>query len=178
MRVVVVEAPAPVVTWEEADKHLKLDGDDTQKDYVEGLIAAATGMLDGPAGWLGRAIGMQTLEAYLSTPLRCAAVQLPYRPIVNLLAVETQTGAAWEAMEPPAYSLAGMTVSFRYRSTTLTAAAPEGLRIRYRAGYEDVPAPIRAAILMMTSELYRNRGSGEASFGAAEMLLSSFRVYR
>jgi uncharacterized phiE125 gp8 family phage protein len=178
MRVVVVEAPAPVVTWEMAEQHLKLDGDDTQKDYVEGLIAAATGLLDGPEGWLGRAIGMQTLEAYLPTPLRHAVVQLPYRPIVDLVQVETQAGAAWEAMEPAAYSLDGIAVSFRYRSTTLTAAAPGGLRIRYRAGYEDVPAPIRAAILMMTSELYRNRGSGEASFGAAEMLLSSFRVYR
>jgi uncharacterized phiE125 gp8 family phage protein len=178
MRVVVVEAPAPVVTWEDADKHLKFDGDDTQKDYVEGLIAAATGMLDGPAGWLGRAIGVQTLEAYLSTPLCSAVVHLPYRPIIELVAVETRTREAWEAMDPAAYSLDGLAVNFRYRSTTLTPSAPEGLRVRYRAGYEIVPAPVRTAILMMTSELYRNRGSGEASFGAAELLLASLRVFR
>mgnify|MGYP003351478400 CR=1 FL=1 len=32
MRVVVITPPAPVVTWEEADQHLRLDGDDEQRD--------------------------------------------------------------------------------------------------------------------------------------------------
>lgn len=63
MRVIVVEPPKPVVTWEEADQHLKLDGDTSQKSFVEGLIAAATAHIDGPDGWLGRALGVQTLEA-------------------------------------------------------------------------------------------------------------------
>jgi hypothetical protein len=63
MRVVVITPPAPLVTWPDADKHLKLDGDETDRDYVQGLIAAATGHIDGPGGWLNRALGEQTLEA-------------------------------------------------------------------------------------------------------------------
>ena len=42
MRVVVVTPPVPVVTWEEAEQHLRLDGDVEQKPMVERLIAAAT----------------------------------------------------------------------------------------------------------------------------------------
>ncbi|MCU1418779.1 MAG: hypothetical protein JWP32_2953, partial [Schumannella sp.] len=57
----VIEPPGEVVSIEDAKKHLRVDhGDDD--DYIGGLVAAAVAWLDGPAGWLGRALGVQTLE--------------------------------------------------------------------------------------------------------------------
>jgi hypothetical protein len=178
MRVVVVEAPAPVVTWQDANEQLKLDGDDTQRLYVEGLIAAATGLLDGPDGWLGRALGLQTLELYRPAPIFSSRVSLPYPPIIELLTVEFPYGDAWTPIDTSAYIIRGSTVEFRAGATSWDPANPEGIRLRFKAGYEILPAPIRAAILMMTSELYRNRGGGTADFSAASMLLETYRVYR
>ena len=56
MRVFVVTPPEPVVSIDEAKDHLRVDGDG-EDALIEGLVAAATGHIDGPNGWLGRAIG-------------------------------------------------------------------------------------------------------------------------
>ena len=85
MRVIVITPPAPVVTWEEADQHLRLDGDDEQREMVERLIAAATQHIDGPDGWLGRALGLQTLEARMCG--FCDLIRLSYQPIVDVVSV-------------------------------------------------------------------------------------------
>jgi hypothetical protein len=61
MIVNVIEPPGEVISLVDAKKHLRVDhGDDD--DYITGLVAAAVAWLDGPAGWLGRALGVQTLE--------------------------------------------------------------------------------------------------------------------
>lgn len=159
MRVVVVEPPAPVVTWEEADKHLKLDGDTSQQEEVEGFIAAATGHLDVEFGWLGRAIGVQTLEARFDI-FTGQVIALPFPPVIELVSIQylgrdgvlrTADNADFELfdgmLEP-----AGSSWAWEGGSTRRNA-----VRVRYRAGYPALPPPIRAAILLMVGDLYRNR---------------------
>lgn len=171
MRVFVVTPPAPIVTWEEADQHLRLDGDEEQRPMVERLIAAATNHIDGPDGWLGRALGIQTLEArfdaYETGSGACEGFRLPYPPIVEVVDV------SWLVQDRSVHhgdlqdiELIGDTL---YPVTT----APwegllwrrEALRIQYRAGYavdpnadpvvQNVPEAIRHAVLLMVGDMYR-----------------------
>lgn len=199
MRVSVVIAPDPVVTWEEAQAHLRLDGDDEQ-ELVTGLIAAATAHIDGPAGWLGRALGLQTLEMCLPS-FGMVSIGLPYPPAVDVVSVEYVDGAGDVVMlADDDFELRGSLLRPAWPKSWPTAqwrgGDGETVRVRYRAGYavnpdaepvvSNIPAPIRAAILLMVGDLFHSRAS--VATGAVmqavpmsttvEVLLQPFRVYR
>lgn len=187
MRVVVVEPPAPVVAWTDIDAHLKLDGDGDQQAEVEAMIAAATANIDGPEGWLGRAIGPQTLEVRLE-PFTEQSLILPYPPVIEIVAIEyLDTDNQVQTLAEDAYELMGRCVvpAFGVNWPTMLPRR-EALRVRYRAGYPELPAPIRAAILLMVGDLYRNRetvATGVSSPSVIPMsttvtrLLGPFRVW-
>lgn len=162
MRIVVVTPPAPVVTWEEADAHLKLDGDTTQQDEVEAMIAAATAVIDGPTGWLGRAIGVQTLEARFDKLYPDCGVYLPYAPVNALVSVKYLDADDVEQTADLAdFDLFGSELYPRKGRWAWAGGSSrrEAVRVRYEAGYATIPAPIRAAILLMVGDLYRFRDS-------------------
>ncbi|MGW8202983.1 head-tail connector protein [Sphingomonas bisphenolicum] len=198
MRVTVITPPAPVVTWEEADQHLRLDGDEEQREMVERLIGAATAHIDGPAGWLGRALGLQTLEARMCS--FCDIIRLPYQPIVDIVSVHYLDGMGQPVLiDPETYELFGRDLGNAWGKSWPTPGAYRGhaetVRIQYRAGYAvdpdadpvipNVPEPIKQAILLMVGDLWHARAT--ISTGAAmqtvpmsttvEALLSPFRVY-
>ena len=200
MRVVVVTPPAPVVTWEEAEQHLRLDGDVEQKPMVERLIAAATAHVDGPQGWLGRALGLQTLETFLPA-FGVTSILLPYPPAVDIVSLDYVDGADETfAMVASDYELRGPMLRPAWPKSWPSAqwrgGDGETVRIRYRAGYavdpdadpivSNVPEPIKAAILLMVGDLWHARAT--IATGAAmamvpmsatvEHLLQPFRVYR
>lgn len=187
-RVAVVTAPAPIVTWEEANEHLKLDGDTSQRAHVEALIAAATAHIDGPDGTLGRAIGVQTLEATLDS-FCYDPIALPCRPIIDVESVSyrDRTGA-WQVLDPALYELRGDELGTAWGCSWPATQAFRGrgdaVKVSYRAGYEETPAPIRVAILLMVDDLYRHRGDVSTlnvtevpMQVASSMLLQPFRVY-
>jgi uncharacterized phiE125 gp8 family phage protein len=180
MRVVVVKAPAAAVLLGDAKAHLRVDGD--EEDFlIAGMIDAAIAHIDGPDGWLGRAIGVQTLEAYLPAPALIGRTLLPCRPIVEVVAVEARSAAGWHIVDPSTYEQRGDWVVFGAGAQPLTGwviGDPEAMRIRYRAGYTDIPAPIRQAVLIMTESMYRNRGSADFVLpAAARALLGPYRVF-
>ncbi|WP_447727272.1 head-tail connector protein [Sphingomonas koreensis] len=158
MRVIVVTPPAPVLAWADADAHLKLDGAEDQQVEVEAMIAAATEHLDGPFGWLGRAIGAQTLEARFDC-FDANGMMLPLPPVIELVSV---TYLDRDNVEQP-LDLADCELFDRElvpahgRRWPRSLDRSESVRVRYRAGFETVPAPVRAAILLMVGDLYRNR---------------------
>ncbi|HEX7856096.1 MAG TPA: head-tail connector protein [Sphingobium sp.] len=182
MRVVVVTPPTPAVTWEEADAHLRLGGDLGEKSYVERLIAAVTAILEGPDGWLGRAIGVQTLEARFSLLTVGSSIRLPFPPVVELVDVKyldmagAEQIADLEDFDLIDDTLAPVDGGWVWEGGSLKREAG---RVEYRAGYETVPAPIKAAILIMVAELYEKREMAATGIsGAAADLLSPYRVYR
>lgn len=198
MRTLVVISPDPVVTWEEAKAHLRLDGDDEQALVVR-LIAAATAHIDGPNGWLGRALGPQTLEARARG--FCDTISLPYRPIIDVESVHyLDDQGQSQLVDPATYELVGDDLGTAWGQSWPTPGVYRGnaetVRIRYRAGYavdpaantlvHAVPEPIRAAILLMVGDLWHQRQSfvtGTISSAVpmsmtVENLLSPFRVYR
>lgn len=170
MRVVVIEPPLPAVTYEEAARHLRLDGDD-EREYVEALIAVAQSHIDGAEGWLGRAIGVQTLE------VRCEhwPSSLPFRPISSIVSVSVD-GAPVDGIgvEPDGVLIVPPRV----------ARPAKEMSIRYLAGSETAPAPIRHAILLMVGDLYANRETtSERPRGSIDMsvtverLLAPYRIW-
>ncbi len=187
MRVSVVTPPFPIVTWEEADDHLKLDRDSDQRAYVDGLVAAATAHIDGPEGWLGRAIGEQVLEARFSLSV-CDTVRLPCPPVIDLVSVKyLDAGGVEQTAAIDAFELYGAELAPVASWPWLGGSTRrEAGRVRYRAGYALPPAPIKAAILLMVGDLHRFRSTATDMSVApraipmsttVESLLAPYRVF-
>ena len=187
MRVVVITPPAPVVTWEEADAQMNLGGDTSQKLFVEALVAGATNHIDGPDGWLGRAIGAQTLEARFAA-VGSHSVRLPYSPVASLVSVKYLDPAGTEqAANLSDFNLYGDDLEPASTDWPWNRASTdrEAVRVRYVAGSVTPPAAIRIAILMMVADLYRFRETVAAGqmtkvemSATVESLLEPFRVFR
>lgn len=184
MRVLVVTPPGPAVSLAQAKQHLRVDSDD-EDALIAALIEAATAHIDGPDGWLGRAIGSQTLEA--RGDVFRDAMRLPYGPVIDIVTVKHLDEDGHELTVLPAdYELRGSILGSAFGCRWPSVAAHgEAVRIQYRAGYEKVPAAITAAILLMVGDLYRNPTS--VSAGAVskvpmsttvENLLNPFRVWQ
>ncbi|WP_242149602.1 head-tail connector protein [Sphingomonas sp. BAUL-RG-20F-R05-02] len=159
MRVVVITPPEPVITREQAKAHLNVDHDDDDT-LIDIYVAAATGQIDGPDGWLGRSLGRQTLEARFDTiATDWCDLPLPCAPVAELVSI-SWTGADHQ---PRVADLT--TIDLIGNSICVSGLAPwndvrvgrEVLKVRYVAGYETLPAAIVAAILLMVGDLYRFR---------------------
>lgn len=181
MPVVVISPPdEPVVSLEDAKAHLRVDFEDDD-DYISGLVAAAIGILDGPAGWLGRAIVTQTLELR-SDGFGVGDICLPFPPIVDVVSVGYVDTDGSEQMVPEAdYRLVGQPNMPRLE-LVYGAQWPavrwqsESVRVQYDAGYgaaEDVPAPIKQAILLMIGHWYANREAVAIGQTAIEIPLAA-----
>jgi uncharacterized phiE125 gp8 family phage protein len=182
MIVRVITPPEPIVTWAEAQKHLRLD-DDEEQAYVEALIAAATGWIDGPGGWLGRAVGRQLLEL-----VDCGFGNnaLPYPPAIEIESIVYLDGTRTAVtMADTDYRLLinGSLAPAPNLSWPSVASDLEAVRVRYHAGYESVPPAIKQAILLLVGHWYANRETvvtgtivAQMPF-AVEALLSTYRVW-
>lgn len=196
MLVRVVTPPQSVVSWEMMQVHLRGVAGEEERELVERYIAAATAWLDGPAGWLGRCLGEQTLE--LATCHLCDR-RLPCGPVVSIESITYLDRAGDEQTMPDTdYRLLadGSIYAKRWPAVTET---PESVRIRYFAGYPDrqetpeeggdpvavstVPEPIRQAILLLVGQWFDHReavsvGAAPAAMPfAVDALLSPYRVW-
>ncbi|WP_256467859.1 head-tail connector protein [Bradyrhizobium sp. 18] len=191
MPVVVITPPAyALVSLEEAKAHLRVDFDDDD-DYIESLVETVTNTLDGPGGWLGRALITQTLE-WRGDEFGTCDIRLPYPPIASIVSVKyDDDDGAEQTVSSGDYRLVGQPslprIALAYGSSwPSTRSQSESVRIRYTAGYgtavDSVPAPIRQAVLLMIAELYENRelttdrSRAELPFSAMA-LLSTYRVF-
>jgi uncharacterized phiE125 gp8 family phage protein len=201
MRARVVTAPAAIVSYEEAVARLRLSGSADEKEDVEAMIAAATGNIDGPQGWLGRSIGPQTLEVDFDG-FDDLANDLPFGPVIAIDAVSYLDAAGVRHdIAAAGYELLGdrlvPAIGSSWPASTYWATdGRAATRVRYRAGYvvdsaanplvAAIPAPIKAAVLLMVGDLYANRDTTSGNTAAVavpmsvtvETLLSPFRKWR
>lgn len=186
-RVVVIDAPSPIVSWDEMKTHGKIE-EESEKTYVETLIEAATGWIDGPTGWLGRTIGVQVLELRLDG-WPCSFSDLPYGPIIELVSVVYVDANSTER----SIDLVGLSDDFELPSVRGRLG---DVRIRYRAGYGALdhatppkwvntpPAAIKVAVMMIVSEWYESRSPVSVGSSFDELpigprtLLQPYRIYR
>lgn len=177
------------VSLAEMKKHLGVDHSDDD-DYIGMLIAAARSTIDGREGWLGRTLITQTWDYILDT-FPSAEIYLPLLPVQQVENVayvdsngDTQSVAAGDYMLDTAsyqhwlFPMSGF-------AWPATLGGINNVTIRLKAGYGDnganVPAPIRAAIMLMTAEMYERReaqqGQGIEENPTVMRLLHPYRVY-
>ncbi|MGO4263911.1 head-tail connector protein, partial [Lysobacter sp. TAB13] len=105
-RVVVITAPGSIISLEEAKQHLRVDHD-IDDALITGLVAAAQQHIDGPEGWLGRAIGRQTLELrQCGFPQSVIALPFPPHHEIAEVTYDDSLGAA-QTLPPASYKLYG-----------------------------------------------------------------------
>lgn len=183
MSVAVIAPPAPFVSLELAKSHLRVDQTDDDA-LIDLQLAAACGSIDGPAGWLGRALGTQTLELrqdsfdpawwrfgvgfawsggwdWASWPF--SRIALPFPPFQSVESITFEDGlGADQVLTPMGWTATDEGVEPAFgMSWPSGRVAANAVRIRYVAGYaeDQVPAPIQAAVLLMIGDMYGNRES-------------------
>jgi len=186
MRAPVLVAPAETlpVTLEEAKLHLRVDGDEDDA-LITGLINGAVSHLDGYTGILGRCLVEQTWRMDFDAFARTMC--LPIGPVAEVVSVTWRDASGQiSTVNDDNYGLlpgAGGRTSLRFRNGY---ALPTGLHedgavsVTFKAGYTEVPAALKVAILLMVGHWYANRETvAEGSFSevpfAANALIEPFR---
>ena len=181
----VITAPTtPLVPMDVLRVHLRVDSAE-EDALITAYLAAASAHIDGPAGWLGRSIGVQTLQ--LTGSGLCGRIKLPCGPVRSVASIDYVDPAGADATVPEAdYRLVDdYLVLARGASWPALRGDDGGVRIRYEAGYGDPPPAIAAAVMLMTGDLYANReGAINGTISAevkmsttVEALLAPFRVW-
>lgn len=199
MRVTVITPPEPVVSLVDAKKHLRIEPGVTDDDaYIEGLISAAIVWLDGPAGWLGRALGKQTLELRIEGFGCYPGIDLPFPPLVSVESVKyLDVDEVAQTVDEDLWLVQGQRLWLKPTfSAPAVSRQPDPVIIRYVAGYGSfdtadppvwtsaLPKSIWVAVLMLVGQWFDNRQA--VTIGAAveqmpfavDALLGPFRVYR
>ncbi|WP_421565915.1 head-tail connector protein [Ochrobactrum sp. EDr1-4] len=196
----VIEPPQPIVTLEEAKRHLIVDFDDDD-ELIRSLLLAATSWIDGPTGWLGCALGVQTLELcvadFYSLACQQGIIPLPYPPIVEIVSITYRDPAGASIVMPASeYEATLGGVRPLHNGWPTAEGTADSVRIRYKVGWQrpdpvdssklisDAPQAIRTAIMMLVAQWYavREAATTEGSVNkmpfAVEALLQPYRIYR
>ncbi|MGO4339005.1 head-tail connector protein [Labrys sp. KB_33_2] len=186
---VVTPAAEPGITVDDAKRHLRVEHteDDT---YIAGLIEAAFVWIDAPDGWLGRAVREQGFEArFAGFCQRLGGYRVPWLSL-PLLPVSAVTSVIYlddrgneQPLAPADYRFADTELRpAPGKSWPVTLDGPDTVRVRFTAGYADIPAPIRQAVLLLVGQWYVAREAvgksdqAELPF-AVSNLLSPYRVW-
>lgn len=82
VRVTIIDAADEAVSVEDAKK-TKVFSDDDDDDYIRALLDVAQSQIDGPDAWLGRSIGLQTLQISVPAYVVIDTIRLPLPPYVE-----------------------------------------------------------------------------------------------
>lgn len=160
---------AVIVTLAEAKKHCRAEYFDDDDAYLQALIDAATANIDGPEGWLGRAVREQVLELTIDR-FPCAGengrpgqIRLPMPTLISVDALEyTATDGTTATIAD--FREFGVGAPYGgYILPALSGTWPSVLgdagsvRIEFTAGYETIPKTIKHAVLLMVGHWYENR---------------------
>lgn len=170
------------VTLEEAKAHLKVDGSD-EDVYITSLITVARSLCETYAG-----LSFVTQTRRVELDGFCGRdVILPYGPVTGITSfVYSDPEGIEQSIDNTTYRLdmqsglskVRVTESWPYTNRTLNNVV-----IEYTAGYAEVPAVIKHAILMTLATLYENRqdeitGSvANVLHWSSEKLLDTVKVY-
>lgn len=180
---------ATPVSLVEAKTHLRVDFDDDDT-LIASLIDVATAHVDGWSGILGRALVTQTWRQDF-----CAfgcRLRLPLAPVQSITEISYYDGDNHQqTLAADVYNLLAdargpFLALNRDKTYPGTYRREDAVSVTFAAGYGDadaVPAPIKAAILMMVAHLYENReavavGSSLAAIPlpmAVDALLAPYR---
>lgn len=179
----ITAATDTIISLAEAKAHLRVS--DTDNDtLIESLIEAVVSYVEGPRGYLARALADQTWDYYLDDFPRWFGVhyrhhhhghhreiEIPLPPLIEVIGVFYRDTAGDEqeldattyivdtGSEPARINLASG------KAWPSICPGLNAVRVRFRAGYLDTSSPpafalpgaIKSALLMFLSTLYENR---------------------
>lgn len=194
MALKLITAPAAEpISLEEAKLHLREDGSD-QDDLIEMLITAVRQQIDGKDGFLNRALITQTWDLYLDQfPCGSGEIKIPLAPLQSVTYVKYyDTDGVEQTVSSSDYTVdivsnSGWVVPNSSTPWPTPQTGINKVRVRFIAGYgssgDDVPATIRAWMLLNIGALYQQRESiviGQTISALPDHILnmlSTFRVY-
>jgi uncharacterized phiE125 gp8 family phage protein len=176
-----VEAPGSLpVSLDEAKAHLRVEHSEDDL-LIAAQLAAATAYLDGWSGILGRCLVAQSWARAFSAFPACDEIHLPF-PDATSVAVTyrppgasvdtTLSSALYEVVRTARGDVIRLVSGATWPATEDLAAA---VTITATYGYgtaADVPASIRAALLLMIGDLYRYRETVAVGVTSAEIRTS------
>lgn len=198
MLLTLIEASAAVVTTAEAKAHLRIFHDD-EDAYIDSLVATATANIDGPEGFLGRALISQKWEMTLdgfppNSHDGVRAINLPLPPLISVEEVKyddadgvtTELTSANYRLIGAASATGGFLLPLANTQWPTTNCEIGSVRVKFTAGYAAIPSSIKHAILLIVSHFYEHREENldtGAKFGMLELpmgvksLLFPHRIY-
>jgi uncharacterized phiE125 gp8 family phage protein len=175
---------APFVTLPEAKAHLRIFHSD-EDVYIQALVDAAVGHLDGAQGILGRCVSEQDWEMTIDRfPCedawgRVQAINLPLPPTISVASVKyddashiEQTLTGTRLIGAASAGGAFILPAFNTRWPSTDLRQPASVRVTFTAGYATTPPGIKWAVLLIVSHLYEHREENVdtgAKFGLLEL---------
>lgn len=162
------------VSLEEAKAHLRVEHDE-EDSLIEGLIRAATDHLSGWSGRTGRALLPQTWEQDFD---RFHQLRLRIGPVREVQSVTYYDSEGdQQTLDASVYALRqdaqGAYLDLAAgQSWPATDGRVSGIRITYEAGYDETPAAIRQAMLLLIGHWYEHRQAVASGVTVAELPLA------
>ena len=167
----------------DAKKHLRVYHNDDDAE-IEAFIYAATAMIEGPTG-IGIALSPQTWR--LSLDYFPCEIVVPLGPVTSIVSVSFKDAAgADQPVSGLRYDVDAQPLKIwpaRDTSWPEVYCEPGAVKVTFECGYEELPADLRAAVLLLVGHLYENREAvadvkmAELPMGVAT-ILERYRVGR
>lgn len=163
MNLILIEGPSQEpVTLDEAKLHLRVDGIE-EDSLISALISVVREFCE---NFTGRSLAVQTFEAVTGPFLiKYGSIKLPMPPLIEVLSFKYLNE---QNEEVPLYEDSGFYEVKDMEPALLCpnpetgwpddcALRPDAVRIRFKAGYADLPKSIKQAMLLLIGHFYENR---------------------
>jgi uncharacterized phiE125 gp8 family phage protein len=177
----ITDASSEPITLAEAKLHLRVDGSE-EDALITDLIKTVRVACEGECH---RTMVTTTWELVLDA--FSPALKLQHPPIIDVVSVKyLDLNGAEQTLDPQDYVLdkeqdPGWIVPAVDKAWPDTYERINAVRVRYRAGYTTVPAPLKQWMLLHLGHYYKNReasGPGNvAPLPFAERLLDGFSIF-
>jgi uncharacterized phiE125 gp8 family phage protein len=176
---VLIEAPEPLLSLDEAKAHLRVDHDD-EDTLIEGFIAGAVAWMDGWQGVLRRCILTQTW-AIRTDGLR--SMRLPFPDVQSAVVTYLDAAGDSQTVDPANYRVytqcgAGhLVLADDFAVPTVLSGREDAVTITAVFGTDEAPPPLKVAALMLVGHWYRHREDDASDVpGPVRALIAPFRV--
>jgi uncharacterized phiE125 gp8 family phage protein len=158
MALKLITVGSQAVTTVEAKAHLRVT--DTAEDtLITSLVLAAQAHVENV---LGAPLTSETWEQSLDG-FPCGAIRLLKQPVTSVTSVKYDVNGVEATLAPADYSTDLPGGRVWSRASWPTADDVASVRVRFAAGYTLVPAPLKAAVLLLVGDMYANREAKQAT---------------
>jgi uncharacterized phiE125 gp8 family phage protein len=161
-------------------------------DSIKGIIAAATQLLDGRDGFLGRALMPQTWRLEVPEfPEFPDCIEIPLPPLIRVSGITyLDTDGVEQTLASTVYRVVDrgsdrsrIMLAVEQTWPSIYEGYPDAVRITFDCGYQDlqspannpIPEPIQQAIMVLAQSLYDRPGQEDIP-QVVRSLLASYRI--